>query len=350
MAWPGRSTRSSASCSCDGSTPGARPRSTSRAGHLPAGLRRAAADGHGRGGAAGLRRVHRPAPRPPADGGGGRARRRTRSSPRSTPCTASWTRRPTLGVHCVAGGARQRLPVALQGRGGRRRAAARLPRRDRRRRRPAVLAAVAAGKPAEVLLVLGADARAATTIATPCGRPASRWWPTWSWSPTTTAPPGRLRDVGGQEPGRVQGRDVGGRRVRRRALPRPARPRGGTCSTSRCARTRARCAASCWPTWPRSARASVTDLRQFTVSETVYRAADTNAVVTALLKAGQVTRYARGAGASPATSSSRRARRLRPRVRAAGPGLGRRARRTRAGRGARAGRRPRAGGAGVPGR
>jgi hypothetical protein len=36
--------------------------------------------------------------------------------------------------------------------------------------------------------------------------------------------------------------------------------------------------------------ASVTDLRRFTVTETVYRAADTTAVVTALLKAGQVTR------------------------------------------------------------
>jgi hypothetical protein len=36
--------------------------------------------------------------------------------------------------------------------------------------------------------------------------------------------------------------------------------------------------------------ASVADLR-FTVSETVYRAADTTSVVTALLKAGQVTRF-----------------------------------------------------------
>lgn len=36
--------------------------------------------------------------------------------------------------------------------------------------------------------------------------------------------------------------------------------------------------------------ASVADLRRFTVSETVYRAADTTSVVTALLKAGHVTR------------------------------------------------------------
>jgi hypothetical protein len=36
--------------------------------------------------------------------------------------------------------------------------------------------------------------------------------------------------------------------------------------------------------------ASVADLRRFTVSETVYRAADTTSVVTALLKAGQITR------------------------------------------------------------
>jgi hypothetical protein len=40
--------------------------------------------------------------------------------------------------------------------------------------------------------------------------------------------------------------------------------------------------------------ASVTDLRQFTVSETVYRAADTNQVVATLLKAGQVTRTPEG--------------------------------------------------------
>ena len=40
--------------------------------------------------------------------------------------------------------------------------------------------------------------------------------------------------------------------------------------------------------------ASVTDLRQFTVSETVYRAADTNQVVATLLKAGQVTRAPEG--------------------------------------------------------
>jgi hypothetical protein len=43
-----------------------------------------------------------------------------------------------------------------------------------------------------------------------------------------------------------------------------------------------------------SGPASVADLRRFTVSETVYRAADTNQVVSALLKGGQVTRTPEG--------------------------------------------------------